>query len=405
VLIADDQEVVREALADMLASDPTLEVVGCAADADEAILMALDLQPDVALLDVRMPGGGMRAAEGIMKGATATRVIALSAHSDRESVFSMLQAGASGYLVKGATRDEILAGVHQAAGAQAVLSAEVTGDVVGGLAEKLREERQAKARMLERRQLLLDAINAGAPRIVFQPIVDLKERAVRGYEALARFDLQPQRAPDHWFAEAAEVGLLRELEMAAIRNAMAAAESLDGAAYLSLNISPSTLLAGDMTGVQLGPPRAYLVEVTEHAVVRDYDVLAASIRDLRARGMRLAVDDAGAGYASLRHILRLAPDVIKLDISLTRGIDGDEALQAMAAAFIAFASRTRTTIIAEGIETEAELDTLVGLGVHMGQGYLLGKPSDDGRLEPWTRPAEAGSLQRVDVDQETPPVG
>lgn len=378
VLIADDQEVIREALADMLASDPSVEVVGSAGDADEAIAMAIALRPDVALLDVRMPGGGMRAAEGIVKGAPGTSIIALSAHSDRDSVFSMLQAGAHGYLVKGATREEILTGVRQAAGAHSVLSSEVTADVIGGLAEKLREERETKARLAERRQVLIDAMNSGAPRIVFQPIVDLPERVVRGYEALARFDIEPARPPDLWFAEAQEVGLLRELEMAAIRNAIAAAEELDGAAYLSLNISPATLLSGDMGMVELGRPRPYLVEVTEHAAVPDYDLLARALRDLRARGMRLAVDDAGAGYASLRHILRLSPEVIKLDISLTRGIDGDEALQAMAAAFIAFAARTRTTIIAEGIETEAELGTLVDLGVHMGQGYLLGRPSRDG---------------------------
>jgi EAL domain-containing protein (putative c-di-GMP-specific phosphodiesterase class I)/CheY-like chemotaxis protein len=378
VLIADDQEVIREALVDMLASDPTLEVVGTAENADGAIELAIELRPDVALLDVRMPGGGMRAAEGILRSSPGTSIIALSAHSDRDSVFSMLQAGASGYLVKGATRDEILAGVHQAAGAHSVLSAEVTGDVVGGLAEKLREERLAKARLLDRRQVLLDAIQSGAPRIVFQPIVDLRERSVRGYEALARFDMNPVRSPDLWFAEAQEVGLLRELEMAAIRNAIEAAEDLDGAAYLSLNISPATLLAGEMGVVELGRPRPYLVEVTEHAAVPDYDLLAHALKELRARGMRLAVDDAGAGYASLRHILRLSPEVIKLDISLTRGIDADEALQAMAAAFIAFASRTRTTIIAEGIETEAELSTLMDLGVQMGQGYLLGRPAPGG---------------------------
>lgn len=117
-----------------------------------------------------------------------------------------------------------------------------------------------------------------------------------------------------------------------------------------------------------------VLEITEHSTVQDYDKLEYTLRPLRARGMRLAVDDAGAGHSSFRHILRLQPEYIKLDISLTRNIDADPARRALAAALIGFASETGSELIAEGVETEAELATLRALGIHKAQGYLLGRP-------------------------------
>ena len=117
-----------------------------------------------------------------------------------------------------------------------------------------------------------------------------------------------------------------------------------------------------------------MIEITEHAPVADYDALAQAIRPLRAHGVRLAVDDAGAGFASLRHILRLSPDVIKLDRALTAEIDSDAPREALAAALILFASRIGSTVVAEGIEREEELRTLRNLGVLYGQGYYLARP-------------------------------
>ena len=117
-----------------------------------------------------------------------------------------------------------------------------------------------------------------------------------------------------------------------------------------------------------------MVEVTEHAPVADYDALADALRGVRKRGVRLAVDDAGSGFASLRHILRLSPDIIKLDRALTSDIDRDEAREALAAALIVFADRIGSTVVAEGIEREPELLTLRSLGVPYGQGYYLARP-------------------------------
>jgi EAL domain-containing protein (putative c-di-GMP-specific phosphodiesterase class I) len=132
-----------------------------------------------------------------------------------------------------------------------------------------------------------------------------------------------------------------------------------------------------LRAIQFAPaPRRIVLEVTEHAAVRDYGRLNAAVGTLRSRGVRLAVDDAGSGFASLQHILRLAPDFIKLDMELTRDVDNDLARRALAAALISFAAEIGATIIAEGIETEAELSTLRDLGVAYGQGFFLARPAE-----------------------------
>jgi EAL domain-containing protein (putative c-di-GMP-specific phosphodiesterase class I) len=212
--------------------------------------------------------------------------------------------------------------------------------------------------------------------IVFQPIANLRNGGVVGVEALARFAAEPKRSPDRWFAEAWEVGLGTQLELMALRRAVAWADRLPAELFVSVNVSPGTLTSPEFQDILHSVmPGRLVVEVTEHAAVEDYRALAEPLVNLRARGARLAVDDVGAGYASLRHILRLAPDVIKLDVDLTRGIDADRARHALAAGLIAFAAELGAAVVAEGIETGEELDTLRGLGASFGQGYYLARPA------------------------------
>jgi EAL domain-containing protein (putative c-di-GMP-specific phosphodiesterase class I) len=116
-----------------------------------------------------------------------------------------------------------------------------------------------------------------------------------------------------------------------------------------------------------------IVEITEHAIVDNYDELQAALRPLRDRGLRLAIDDAGAGYSSLRHILNMQPDFIKLDMTLTHNIDLDPARKALARALVGFAQDTGSRIIAEGVERQSELEALRSIGVRKVQGYLLGR--------------------------------
>ncbi len=208
--------------------------------------------------------------------------------------------------------------------------------------------------------------------IVYQPIVDLHTGRPIGLECLSRFH---SGAPDGWFAEATDVGLGVALELAAIDKALSALPQFPEDIYLAVNASPDTILSGGLAAIMRDLPGYRLVvEVTEHATVDDYDALRAALKPLRDRGVSVAVDDAGAGYSSLRHILSLEPDLIKLDMSLTRNICIDPARKALAAALISFARETGSRIIAEGVETAAELATLQSLGVDKAQGYFLGRP-------------------------------
>ena len=376
VLVADDEPALRDALSELLAQEPSLTLVGAAADADEAASMAAREQPDVALIDVNMPaGGGPRAAREIGRTSPHTRVIALSAFEDRTTVMEMLRAGAVGYLVKGAAGEDIVGSIHRVATGRASISADVVDGIVHELSSQLRREeielQHSQARAAEIHRF---ATGEGLA-ILVQPIMDLRTRQPVGYEALARFRSLPPRPPDAWFAEAAALELGTHLELATIERALAVLPQIPIDAYLSLNCSHRTVRNPDLVAM-LAPHAARLVvEITEHEPVDDYEDLAIALQPLRALGVRIAIDDAGAGYASLRHTLALNPDIVKVDISLTRAIDTDRARRALASALISFADEMDMTIIAEGIETEAELRTLTDLGVRFGQGFHLAEPA------------------------------
>ena len=205
----------------------------------------------------------------------------------------------------------------------------------------------------------------------FQPIVELAGGTTVGYEALTRFrDGVP---PDTKFAEAAEVGLGAELELATLGAALRAADQLPAGLWLNVNVSPALVLAGESLCALLCPQdRPIVCEVTEHTEIEDYAAFRAAVANLD--GIRIAVDDAGAGFSSLRHILELRPAFVKLDRSLVAGIDGDPLRQALVVGMRHFALSASCRLIAEGIETEAEMATLRKLQVPLGQGYLLGGP-------------------------------
>nr|WP_275585510.1 EAL domain-containing protein [Blastococcus saxobsidens] len=215
----------------------------------------------------------------------------------------------------------------------------------------------------------------GAVEIHLQPVVEMLTGAVVGHEALSRFPGWAGDGPAALFGEAAAVGVGVELEEVAARAALAVAGRLPGGATLAVNLSPDALLCPTVVDLLLdhaGCPLA--VEITEHSAVEDYEAVVAVTRRLRRAGIAVSVDDAGAGYASLRHILRLSPDVIKLDIGLVMGLQSDPARQAMTSAMVAFAEETGARLVAEGVEDPAERDTLIARGVRYGQGYLFGRP-------------------------------
>ncbi|MBF6557912.1 MAG: EAL domain-containing protein [Acidimicrobiales bacterium] len=250
-------------------------------------------------------------------------------------------------------------------------------------------ELEAEQQREQREQLIRVTIADRSFETHFQPIVDLRSGQPVGAEALSRFAQLPVRAPDAWFAAAASVGLGVELELAALDMALEQLHLLPSNLYLSLNASVETIMSEQFGASLAGIPAERIVlELTEHTRVDDYQKFEQSIEAIRSKGVRLAVDDAGAGYSSLQHILNLQPDVIKLDIGLTRGIDKDPARRALGRALLTFGlDAYKASIVAEGIETEGEFETLRALGCPLGQGYFLGRP---GRM-PAKRPASAGS--------------
>lgn len=234
------------------------------------------------------------------------------------------------------------------------------------------EERRDKERRIH------DVLIGRTPlRVALQPIADIPTGRTIGFEALARFDGTPPRPPDVWFTEAAEIGLLQALEVHAVRAALRVFELVDQPAYLSINVSPGTLtdraLVELLTESGVGTDRLAL-EMTEHSTVDDYVLLGDAIGRLRAMGVRIAVDDAGAGYSSMRHIMRIRPDIVKLDRSITSGIDADPVRRAMTGALVRFAADIDAIVVAEGVETPTELEELARAGVGAAQGYLLGRP-------------------------------
>jgi EAL domain-containing protein (putative c-di-GMP-specific phosphodiesterase class I)/CheY-like chemotaxis protein len=376
VLIADDESAVREVLATLIATDSGLNVVGTAGDAESAIELAARVRPDVALVDVRMPGGGgPRAAREIVRRSPDTRVVGLSAYEDVDSVLKMLRAGASGYIAKSESTHDILDAVRRLAQADPLPSIEATP----ALARQITDQIKQRARWAEERRERLERIRAVVAgtglSIVYQPIFDLASDHVFGVEALARFGAEPMRGPDAWFAEAETVGLGEELELVAIHRALDGLDRLEPDAFLSLNVSPATCLSPKLAALISEIPGDRLsLEITEHSVVDDYGVLEAALSPLRESGVRLTIDDACAGLSSLRHVVVLQPDLIKLDLALTRDVHTDENRSALVTALVGFASRIGADVVAEGVESEPQLRALGDLGVRYGQGFYLTRP-------------------------------
>jgi EAL domain-containing protein (putative c-di-GMP-specific phosphodiesterase class I) len=243
-------------------------------------------------------------------------------------------------------------------------------------AHQIRREVNAEQATREKRQRIEQVLADGAFHPVYQPIRDFVNGTTMGFEALSRFAGKEPPTPDQWFADAFAAGLGPQLEVAAVRAALADAHHLPPQVYLSVNVSPTTILDNGFGALlcEAAHERRVVLEITEHAAVQDYVALETALRPLRAQGVALAIDDAGAGFSSLQHIVQLRPDIIKLDMSLIRAIDREAPRRALASALVYFAADTGAAIVAEGIETNAERATLQGLGISLGQGYLFGRP-------------------------------
>lgn len=256
------------------------------------------------------------------------------------------------------------------------------GEIVEGEVEAQQERDRARADVA-------DVIDHRRVDIALQPIFDIATGRVLGVEALSRFP-RPMGSPDVVFAQAYEVGLGIELERVAVGTAFELLSLLDDDQYLALNLTPAAAceLSQRAAAVPDLPYNRLVLEITEHAAVDNYGVLRDCLAPARDQGLRLAIDDAGAGFASLQHIVEMQPDIIKVDRSLIDGMSRVRALRSAAKAFVALADDLGATVVAEGVERAADLATARDLGVKAAQGYLLGRPSTDrADLAKWSRRA------------------
>jgi EAL domain-containing protein (putative c-di-GMP-specific phosphodiesterase class I) len=341
----------------------------------------LEWQPDLILLDLHMPDldgvAVLQMLKATLPADSFIPVLMLTADSTSTAKQQALAAGAKDFLTKPLDRTEVLLRVHNLLQTRALYT-RVKQDqkhLQAELDRKLAHEQRLDEQRRTESARIREVLRGDALTMVFQPVVELDNAQVVGVESLSRFRGPPRRPPNEWFAEAENVGLGVQLELLAIERALAQLEQIPPGCFMSLNVSPTTAIAPELrTLLATVPGRSVVLELTEHVRIRDYEVLWPAFDELRGQGVRIAVDDAGAGYAGLQHILRLRPDVLKLDHDLTLGIHRDPARRALAAAMATFAGELGATLVAEGIEFLEDLEVLHGIGVPWGQGYLLGHP-------------------------------
>jgi EAL domain-containing protein (putative c-di-GMP-specific phosphodiesterase class I) len=256
-----------------------------------------------------------------------------------------------------------------------------------------------QARRAEIEGRLRPVLDAGGPHVVLQPIVDLATGGRTGAEALSRFPADWGLAPDVCFAQAHSVGAGHDLELQALDRAARHLDAVSG--YVSMNVSPDTLITpacAELLGAL--PLDRVVLELSEHDPVEDYDVLHGALAPLRGAGMRLAIDDVGAGFSSLRHIVLTSPDVIKLDRSIVAGVAGDRVLSTLVRSLVDFGHGCDAEVVAEGIETAADAAALLGLGVDLGQGWHFGRPGPPADLAD-VRPTTASPSIGVPAQWDT----
>jgi EAL domain-containing protein (putative c-di-GMP-specific phosphodiesterase class I) len=388
VMVVDDQSANVKLLERLLRTAGVSDVEGLT---DSALVVARceDRMPDVLLLDLHMPAldgfAVMEALRSILPADAFLPVLILTADDDAAVKQRALAAGAKDFLTKPFDAVEVVLRVQNLLETKdlytrlqrhnARLQAELD-------AQQAAERRRAEA-IAESTRRIDRVLGENLLSMVFQPIVSLVDGRLAGAEALARFECEPRRPPDQWFAEANAVGRGVELELHAVAAALAQLGDLPSDAYLSVNCSPLAAISPRLDRLLAEcPGQRIVLELTEHTRVGDYEALDRALARARAEGIRIAADDTGAGYAGLQHLLRLRPNVVKLDIGLTRDVDHDPARRALASALVTFAGEIGAVLVAEGVETVGELRSLRSLGIPAVQGYLLGRPGPMSALRP-----------------------
>jgi EAL domain-containing protein (putative c-di-GMP-specific phosphodiesterase class I)/FixJ family two-component response regulator len=382
VLVVDDNAS-NCALMAALLHEQGMHRVHTETDARRVPRRLVEDDPDLVLLDLHMPHvDGHTVLTQIQRFAAGNYlpVLVLTADTTLETRDRALGQGAQDYLTKPVDSVEATLRIANLLQTRRLLI--TLRRSVEPAPRELGRRWTDRVQRRERTETLLRERNISP---VYQPIVDVNTLAVVGHEGLSRFpDEGP--SPELWFAEATEVGLGAELEWLAAETLLSHLGELPDGTFLTINMSPTAILYAIER--ELCPPDAcvqVVIELTEHVPVEDYSVLQRALAAVRGYGARLAADDLGSGYAGFRHLVTLAPDFIKLDMSLVRGIHRSSGQRALASALVAFAKDVGAQVIAEGVEEQEELDTLRSLGVPWAQGFYLGRPC----------PLESASLSRA----------
>jgi DNA-binding NarL/FixJ family response regulator len=401
VLVADDEETVVDVLRALIGSDPSLRFVGAARDAEDAIELAVRERPDVVLLDVRMPGGGgLRATREITKRCGSTKVVALSAHEDSDTVIGMISAGASAYVPKGDSTEKILRTIHRAVDSNYAATAQKPPlNVVSPLLPRRTQQSTAVAK----------AILDGAITTEFEPIADLATGQIVGLDARPRVATLPHRSYDTWLADAEAADLLLDVELAAFRASLLALPMIPEDLFLEFEVTPSTAIEGRFRRAIRRPVASRIALGFSPLAPDDTAALGTDpngiLAGLRGRGVRIAARDVGPGFAGLRHLSHLSPDLARLDGTLVRALGESFSSHSIVAAMVACASDVGARLIAPGVGSEEQLQELRNLGVEMVQGPVVGGPIPLSELgdQPGTWEAERVKLSSPPVDEEESP--
>jgi EAL domain-containing protein (putative c-di-GMP-specific phosphodiesterase class I) len=283
----------------------------------------------------------------------------------------MLRIGAIGFVQKGSDPDLLIEAIKAAARGITVLSSDIAPRVARELTRATGLDERARGR---ESRLVENFLRAGSFKVLFQPIVELSDESAMGYEALTRFE---HGDPEEWFDRAWRVGRGAEFELRSIELALASLCRLPRRAYLSVNISPEVIAHRRLGELLSGVDASRVVlEITEHAEIEDAEGFSAALKSIRKLGVKVAVDDAGAGFANFVRLLQVVPEVIKIDRALVQDVDTDKIKVAVVQSLIALSMGIGAQIAGEGIERPEEARRLSELGVRWGQGYLFGRPAE-----------------------------
>jgi EAL domain-containing protein (putative c-di-GMP-specific phosphodiesterase class I)/DNA-binding response OmpR family regulator len=379
VLIVDDNAA-NVALLKALLRDAGLNQVITETDPRRVFGLLPVVNPDLVLLDLQMPHvNGLELLGAITRFAAGSYlpVMVLTADTSADTRNQAFELGARDFLTKPLDIVEVVLRtanlletrqLHQLL--RSPQSAQVTTPSIPQPATGAHDQAEAAGRRV--RTVLRD--RSIVP--FFQPVIDLTSMAMVGQEALARFPSPHPQGPAGWFSDAFASGMGSELEWLAVMNALPMLDTADHDTFLALNMSPATIEL--IPERNIFPPAIcprIVIELTEHVPIEDYSAIHRALSVLRSHGARLAADDLGSGYAGFRHLVALQPDVVKLDISLIRGIHRSRPQRALASALVAFAHDISAEVIAEGVEEAAEVEVLRDMGIRWAQGYYLGMPA------------------------------